>query len=500
MPSAPTLRASVLREASRQLDAAAGTTTAPALDLLSFTRRMYPRYETGRHHVLIADALERVAAGEVRRLMIFTPPRHGKSHLVSVHFPAWYLGRHPDRHVIATSYSAGLAYSFSRQARNLFAAPDWPYSARLARDAKAVGEWRTTDGGGYVSAGVGGPITGKGADILIIDDPVKNAEEAASTLTKEAQWEWYGSTAYTRLHPGGAIVLCMTRWAEDDLAGRLLAAQDEGGERWEVLRLPALAEGDPAAPDPLGRAPGEPLWPAWYDAAALDTIRRATGSRTWEALYQQRPVPAAGALFKRDWLTAALVGADTVPPDLHWARYWDLAASTKTTADYTASARVAIDWRTGILYVRDVIRGRWEWPDVRALIVQTALAERGTVVGVEEALHGLAAVQELRRERALAGVALVGVRVDTDKLSRALPWAARAEAGKVALVRGPWVDDFLGEACAFPYGAHDDQVDAVSGAVQLVARSAPLDRRRNRPVRARGSGIQRVDGPPSWAR
>ncbi len=436
-----------------------------ATHLIDFARYTFPGYRAARHLYKLAAALERVASGETRRLMVTMPPRHGKSEMVSVRFPAWYLGRNPDRRIILASYAADLAQRFSRQVRQVVTGEAFGAvfpAVSLATDTRSVEAWDLAlpARGGMKSVGVGGPITGFGAHLLLIDDPVKNREEADSEVTRQSVWDWYTSTAYTRLEEQAAVVVVMTRWHEDDLAGRLLAAQDldPRADRWEVLHMPALSED------------GAALWPGKYDAEELARIRANVGPRDWEALYQGRPRPAEGATFRREWFRVV----DHAPAGLRWVRYWDLAASTKTLADYTASAACALG-DDGTLYVRDVIRGRWEWPDAQRVIVQTALAEPEVTVGIEKAGFQLAAVQSVRRDRSMVGVTVREVEVDRDKLSRALPWAARAEAGKLALVRGAWVQEFVGECLSFPVGAHDDQVDAVSGCVQMIARGRKLE-------------------------
>lgn len=405
------------------------------------------------HLRLIQHHLEGIMTGRIRRLMIMVPPRHGKSELTTIHWPAYLLQRWPHRRVVVAAYNATLAEKFSRRTRNIARR----VGVQLDPERSAVADWLTTAGGGLRAVGVGGGITGQGADGVIIDDPVKSREEADSPTFRDRVWDWFTDDLYTRLEPGGFMVLIMTRWHEDDLAGRILAS--EQARDWTVVKLPALAEAD----DALGRQPGDALWPQRYDEAALAQIANVIGSRGWDALYQQRPNPPGGAVFKREWFKIV----DHAPADLHWVRYWDLAASTRSSADYTASAACAMD-DDGILWVRDMIHGRWEWPDQRRLMIQTMQAEPDVRHGIEEALHGLAAVQELLRARDVAHVSLQGIRVDRDKLSRALPWAARAEAGRVRLVRGEWITRFLDETAAFPRGAHDDQIDAVSGAVEMI--------------------------------
>lgn len=419
-----------------------------------------PSYRWDWQHLRhIQAALDMVTLGATKRLMLFVPPRHGKSEMTTVRYPVWRLEREPHLRVIIGAYNQMLANSFNRKARKI-AADRFP----LSSDRVAVEDWQTPEGGGIRAAGVGAGVTGRGADLVIIDDPVKNREEAESLTYRDRVWDWYTDDLYTRLEPGAALILIMTRWHEDDLAGRILASERASG--WTIVNLPALAEQN----DPLGRAEGAALCPERYDEQALANIREVLGSRSFAALYQQRPQPAEGALFRREWFG---VPVEQAPEGLRWVRYWDLAASTKTSADYTASAALALG-DDGTMYVRDMIRGRWEWPDARNIIVQTMLSEPGTTHAIEEALHGLAAIQDLRRDRTIANIALRGVRVDTDKLTRALPWAARAEARKVKLVRGAWIGAFLDEVCMFPQSTHDDQVDTVSGGVALFGQRSSL--------------------------
>ena len=256
-----------------------------------------PSYSAAAHHRRICEALEAVERGDCRRLMIFTAPRHGKSELVSRRFPAWYLGRNPGKQFISASYGADLASDFGRDVRNILGSGEFGAlfpGVTLAPDSAAKNRWHTNKGGSYVAAGVGTAITGRGADVLNIDDPVKDRAEAESAVTRDSILAWYTSTAYTRLMPGGSIVLTMTRWHEEDLAGTLLEAAKGGGDQWEVICLPAFAD---AADDPLGRAVNEPLWPEKYDAKALTAIRAAIGERDFGALYQQQPRPAGTSFF-----------------------------------------------------------------------------------------------------------------------------------------------------------------------------------------------------------
>ncbi|MBX3290314.1 MAG: phage terminase large subunit [Acidobacteria bacterium] len=409
------------------------------------------------HQLLIYNHLERITSGETNRLMIFMPPRHSKSETVTVRYTAWRLIREPQMHVILGSYNQRLANRFSRKIRRI-AEAEMP----LAKDRKAVDEWETTAGGGLCAVGVGSGVTGYGAQLIVIDDPVKNRAEAESRAYRESTWDWFNDDIYTRLEPGAAMILIQTRWHEDDLAGRLLKEMADGGEVWEILSLSALAEDKD---DPLGRQAGEALCPERYDSDTLLNIRRKLGSYAFSALYQQRPVPRDGGLFKRKWFGRVV---DAAPKGLRWCRAYDLAVSTKTTADYTASFRCALD-NNGDLYIADGFRGRLAYPEQYRYVVERMMTEERTSHGIEEALHGLALLQDLKREKSLSRYPLKGIKADTDKVTRALAWASRAEARQVVLVRGAWIDEFLEEVCRFPDGRHDDQVDAVSLAVRMLS-------------------------------
>jgi hypothetical protein len=266
-------------------------------DLACYAVALWPQFELAHHHELIASRLEAVERGEISRLMIFLPPRHGKSLLASAIFPAWYLGRHPDRHLIFATYGQELSDDFGRQVRNLIAdsvhRAIFPHCS-LSEDSSAAHRFNTGRGGAYFAVGRGGPITGRGANLFVIDDPLKDYQEANSETTRKALHEWFTSVAYTRLAPGGSIVLIQTRWHEDDLAGWLLSSNVN--ERWEVLSLPAIAERDENF-----RHEGEALWHDKFPLSELERIRSAIGGRAWASLYQQRPAAAEGVIFKRDW-------------------------------------------------------------------------------------------------------------------------------------------------------------------------------------------------------
>lgn len=443
-------------------------------------RSKYQRY--------INKKLTAVTQGRCKRLMIFMPPRHGKSELVTVRYTAWRLIEDPALNVIIASYNQRLADKFSRKVKRIVqganAAPvdarseNHPVSrpALARRDPPLLGkegsrsllntasEWETAGGGVVRSVGVGAGIAGFGAGLIVIDDPVRNRADAESGVYRERVWEWFNDDIYTRMEPDAAIVLIQTRWHEDDLAGRLLKEMENGGERWDVVCLPALAEDDA---DPLNRKAGHALCPRRFPVKSLLRYKRKLGSYSFGALYQQRPAPAKGGLFKRAWFTKIL---EAPPPGLRWKRGYDMAVSTSASADHTASFRCAKD-AAGNLYIADGFRARIEYPEQRRYIIERMLSEADTEHGIEAALHGRAVVQDLRRERGVGHRPLRYVRVDKDKLTRALAWLNLAEEGRVFLVRGPWIDDFIDEIARFPAGRHDDQIDAVSIAVAMLARS-----------------------------
>lgn len=413
------------------------------------------------HQLHLYRALERVTNGTCKRLMIFMPPRHTKTETVTVRYGAYRLEQNPKLNIILGCYNQKLANRFSRKTLRIA-----KQRMALSTERKAVEEWETAIGGGFRAVGVGGGITGFGGDLIMIDDPVKNREEAESETYRDKCWEWFNDDLYTRLEPGGAIVLTMTRWHDDDLAGRLLAEMAEGGEQWEVVSLPALAEDD----DPMRRKVGQALCPARYDETKLAEIKQKLGSYSFAALYQQRPTPLEGGLFKREWFGADKF-IDRAPDGLQWARGYDLAVSQKTSADYTASFRCAFT-RDGDLIIDGGFRKRVEFPEQLRYVVKRMVDEKRTRHGIEKALHGEALVQALRRIPAVRGIPLKAVKVDTDKFTRALGWANLAEEGRVYIVRSHWNNDFLDEVCRFTGkgDAHDDQVDAVSLAVNMLAK------------------------------
>ncbi len=474
--------------------------------LLDFATYVLPWYLPAAHHRLVAEALERVmryveTGGRegIGRLLIFLPPRHGKTQLASKIFPAWALGRNPDLRVILVSYGADLAVENSRAVRDLIR--DERYQAvfgalsaaetpvQLSEESRSAQSWALAGRrGGLMAAGVGGAITGKGAHLLVLDDLFKNRDEAESAASRDRVWAWWQSTAYTRLEQGGAVVGMMTRWHPDDWAGRLLRAmaEDPAADRYEVICLPALAEGEASLDeqarglrdgvwvntrDPLGREEGAALWPEKYDEEDLARIRANIGPYEWAALYQQRPYAREGHFFKREWFV--VTERPPAPGDIvRRVRYWDKAGGRTRTSgkDYTAGVLMALT-RDGLYYVEHVARRRVPAAERDAWMVEVGRTDALRPGPKVETWHqqdpgtaGVDSAQMTNRRFAEAGLRAQAESVTGSKEVRAGPWASMCAAGVVRLVRGAWNADFIDEHVAFPAGAHDDQVDAAASA------------------------------------
>lgn len=423
------------------------------------------------HLRLLNEKLTLLVWGHIKRLMILMPPRHGKSQFASYYLPSWYIGTFPDRNVILTSYSAEYAAEYGRKVRDLLTEYGEPVFGLKPRFASKAADHLVLDhfGGGMTTAGAGGSLTGRGAHLLVIDDPIKNAQEAASATYRQATWEWYRSTVYTRLQPGNsAMILIQTRWHEDDLAGRLLAEMRAGGPQWEVLSLPAIAEDD----DQLGRAPGQPLWPEQFGLKELDEIQRTLGSQWWYALYQQRPQPAGGGIFKREHFRyyqqqndCYVYNQKIVPIRKCWNfTTVDLAVSERTQADYTVLGTWACTPDNDLLLL-DVVRDHFEGTRHQALIHQAYQRWQPSFIGIEQVGYQLSLIQQVIKD----GLPIRALRDQRDKIARALLAQTRYENGTIYHpVSAPWLAEFEEELLLFPRAAHDDQVD-VTGYAALVA-------------------------------
>ena len=417
--------------------------------LIDFTQYTNDLYRPAEHHKTIAHKLEQVERGEITRLIICMPPRHGKSELASRRFPAWYLGRNPSEQIIAASYNADLANDFGREVRNIVNSQDYKnvFDVELAQDSKAANRWHTSKKGMYVAAGVGTAVTGRGANILLIDDPFKDRQEADSELQRQRVWDWYTSTAYTRLMQKGAIIVINTRWHDDDLTGRLLEAQLNGGDKWEVLSLSAIDDD------------GNALWPSDYPIARLEQIKGVLPSRDWNSLYQQDPIPDEGEYFKTEWF----LEYDTLPEDLEFYGASDYAV-TDGDGDYTEHGIFGID-RVGNLYLADWWFGKSTsdvWIDAKCdLIIKHKpdcwFGESGVIRrSIEPFLaRRMNERNAICRIEWLASVA--------SKESRTRGFQGMASRGKIFIPKNAiWKDHVMSQLIRFPAGKHDDAVDVCS--------------------------------------
>ena len=425
-----------------------------------------------RHHEALIAALEKVVEGSTDRLMVQMPPGAAKSTYTSVLFPAWWFSRHPASQVIAACHTLSLASHLGRRVRNVIAQYGDDLGIRLTSGSRAATEFGLVSGGEYFAAGVRGPITGRRADLVLIDDPIKSWAEADSHGARDALADWYRGELMARLKPRGRIILIMTRWHEDDLAGRLLRQDDP----WTVLRLPALAEPG----DPLGRQPGEALWPEWEDAEAISRKRRAVGERAFAALYQQQPRSDEGNLFDMSRITLL----DIPPATRRQVRAWDLAATAPAPGrdpDYTVGLKLG-ETETGRLVVLDVIRRRARPAEVEALLAETAKLDGAqTLVGLAQDPGQAGVAQIAYLKRSLAGFEVVATPETGAKLTRAMPAAAQIDSGNLDMVRSLWNDALLAELRSFPDGEKDDQVDALARAVTMLATRPAASRRINIP-------------------
>lgn len=450
------------------------------------------------HLLLLSQKLVDVAMGRTKRLIVCMPPRHGKSELISRYTPAWYLGRWPDKQVMLCSYSDQFANTWGRRARDTF--KEWGpklFDVRVNPETAGGGQWEVLGREGImVTAGVGGGITGKGANLLIIDDPVKNAQDAASEIIQQTQIDWWKSTARPRLMPDAGVVLVMTRWHEADLAGNLIEQwMNEDGDAWEILSLPGLAEGEITVsyppsktlhlgPDPLGREVGEALWPGvehmgtkiGYDVETLEATRRAQGTYWFNAMYQQRPSSAEGNLFMghnfryytRSDVDRHLVtlfrdsGPEVVDVGacLKFCTV-DCAESEKKNADYSVIATWVVTPQKDLL-LWDRERVQFTATNLKPLIRRTYFTEAPQFIAIEKKSAGTAIIEEL----VLAGLPVIALEADDDKITRSLPMAARYEEKRVFHPKGPgfeWVaSEWEPELKNFPNARNDDQVDVAA--------------------------------------
>ena len=448
-----------------------------------FAPTLVPDWLMGRHIHVIADKLQKVESGEIKRLMVFLPPRSSKSVICSKLFPAWYVGRHPQHEILTVSHSDQLASDFGRSVRDLVnydlfntVFPD----VQLRSDVRAAGKWKTNQGGTYYAAGVRSQIAGRGAHVAILDD-VMSEEDSFSETGRRYVKEWYPSGLRTRIMPNGSIVIINTRYHEDDLCGWLLRqeSQIELENKWEVIKIPAWV--DEPSSKLLNLPVGSSYFPEWKPSEILkndeEEIKASNGSRYWESLYMQNPVPDTGGIIKKKWIQ--WWDYDEPPACDYIIQTYDTAFSTKTTADFSVIQTWGIfehmetdstgreNWVSNLILLGNE-KGRFDYPALRTKAQELYDYHKPDVCIIEKKASGQSLIQDLRR----AGLPVLDYIPDRDKTARVYAATPMMEAGRVWLPKGhEWSDDLYGEAITFPNARHDDQVDAMTMAIHYMKES-----------------------------
>lgn len=413
------------------------------------------KYIPSEHLLLLEKKLLKIYNGELKRLIVSMPPRHGKSHLISEYFPFWWLLNRPDDKIIMSSYSLDLAEEYSIKAKEHFIEYGKTKDLRLKINTNS--HWTIKDKkGGLTAVGVGGSITGKGANLFVIDDPVKNSEEALSNVYRNKVYRWYQSTATTRLEPDGAMIVVMTRWHHDDLAGRIINEMKNGGEVWEVLELPAIAGDD----DPLGRKKGEALFPERFDYEALMRKKSVVGSYFFNAMYQQKPIDNENRIFNESWWQYY----DEEKNFAFKIQVWDTAFEKGKENDYSVCATWG--WKDEEFYLIDLFREKLQFPELQTATLNQYEKHKPSRIFIEDAGSGKALIQTLRKQTKLN----ISEIATLNKIVRAHTATPHIEMGKVFLPRGKsFIDDFISEHNQFPADKHDDIVDTTTMAIQILS-------------------------------
>lgn len=457
-------------------------------EMLAFIGQTKSDFEINWHHAVLATALDQFYERKIKNLMVFMPPRVGKTESVSRRFPAYTHGRSVDARLIATSYSDALASATNRDVQRIIDSDEYraifPATTLSGENVRSnvTGSWlRNNDifeivghRGFYKSAGIGSGITGLGFDYGIIDDPIKNWQEALSPTVRQKHWDWYTSTFYTRREKNAGICLVMTRWHEDDLAGRIINQAKETGEEWTVVSFPMIKEGpkvksgyesflNPEFQRMDIREEGEPLWPGKYSIQECDSIKLAVGSRIWAGLYQQRPAPAGGSLVKRDWVKFYRAIPDEALRFGEWLQSWDLSFKGNDDSDHVVG-QVWVKYKAKKYLVHQT-RAKLTFTETIIAIKTTSGKYPHVVLKlIEDKANGPAVISALQKE--VSGI--VGVNVSDSKIARLNAVAPEFEAGNIELpdpTIAPWIHDYIEELVTFPQGAHDDQVDATTQAL-----------------------------------
>ena len=423
-------------------------------DFLSFVKCMWPDFVEGSHHRHIAEKFNKLATGEINRLIVNMPPRHTKSEFASFLLPSWMVGRDPKLKIIQTTHNSELAVRFGRKSKHLIDSDDYKkiFSTTLQEDSKAAGRWETAQGGEYFAAGVGGAITGRGADLLIIDDP-HSEQDALSPDALERAYEWYTSGPRQRLQPGGKIVLVMTRWSTKDLTAKLIQNQKEPkSDQWHVVEFPALMDHGP-------------VWPEYWTTDELEKVKATLPVGKWNAQWMQQPTSEEGAILKREWWQ--VYNKETIPPLPHVIQSYDTAFLKKETADYSAITTWGVFYPTedqpANLLLLDAVKGRYEFPELRRLALQQYKYWQPESVIVEAKASGLPLTYELRQ----MDIPVINFTPSrgNDKHARVNAVAPLFESGMIWAPEQKFADEVIEECAAFPNGDHDDLVDSTTQAI-----------------------------------
>ena len=434
-------------------------------DFLEFVKYMWPEFIEGEHHKIMADKFNKVASGEIKRLIINMAPRHTKSEFASNFLPAWMIGKQPNLKIIQATNNAELAVRFGRKAKSLIDTEDYQkiFNTRLREDSQAAGKWETAQGGEYYAAGVGGSITGRGADLLIIDDP-HSEQDALNVASYDRVYEWYPSGPRQRLQPGGRIIVVMTRWSVADLTGKLQRAQKEPkADQWEVIEFPAILPS------------GHPVWPGYWKLEELEAVKASVNIQKWNAQYQQNPTAAEGSIIKREWWV--LWEKDELPPLMHVIQSYDTAFMKKETADYSAISTWGV-FRPSEddgprLILLDVIKDRYEFPELRRIAKEQYDYWKPETVIVEAKASGLPLTYEMRK----LGIPVINFTPSkgNDKHTRVNSVAPLFESGMIYYPDRKFTEEMIEECAAFPLGEHDDLVDSMTQAVMRFRQGGFID-------------------------
>ena len=425
---------------------------------IRYVKHIWPDFIEGTHHKIFAEKLEKVARGELKRLIVNMPPRHTKSEFASTYFPSWILGRNPKLKVMQITHTAELAFRFGRKVRDVIDSPEYQEvfpGVQLKADSKSAGRWETNGGGEAFYSGIGGAVTGRGADLLVLDD-IHSEQDALSPTALDNAWDYYSSGPRQRLQPGGSIVIVMTRWSTKDLTGRLLAKQgDDHADQWEIVEFPAIFP-----------ETGNALWPEYRSLPELEGVKAALPVSKWEAQWMQNPTSEEGAILKREWWRTWK--HDEVPQMQYVIQSYDTAYTKKETSDFSAITTWCVFYpdenssRPALLLL-DVKKGRWDFPELKRVAYEQFTYWDPATIIVEAKASGMPLTDELRQ----AGIPVVNYSPGKgqDKIARVNAVAPLLESGMGYVPETRWAEELVEECAAFPFGDYDDLVDSTTQAL-----------------------------------